>query len=149
MSEIVTSVKQVTDIMAEIAAASQEQLSGIEQVSRAVTQMDKVVQQNAALVEQSASSAEHMNGQAAALVKAVERFKLGDERVAPEPRLVEAPAAAAPAPRAPSEAPRVQPSAPRPAAKAIVDRRPAEGAPRAKTRAAPLKDDSDGDWQEF
>jgi methyl-accepting chemotaxis protein-1 (serine sensor receptor) len=149
IAEAVSSVRRVSDVIAEIAAASEEQLSGIEQVSRAVTQMDKVVQQNAALVEQSASSAEHMNGQAAALVKAVERFKLGDQRVAPAPRLVEAPAAAAPAPRAPSEAPRVQPSAPRPAAKAIVDRRPAEKAPRAKMRAAPLKDDSEGDWQEF
>ena len=46
-----SSVKRVTDIMAEISAASQEQSSGIEQVNQAVTQMDGVTQQNAALVE--------------------------------------------------------------------------------------------------
>ncbi|MDO9008571.1 MAG: methyl-accepting chemotaxis protein, partial [Thiobacillus sp.] len=58
MSEIVTSVKRVTDIMGEIAAASQEQSAGIEQVNQAITQMDDVTQQNAALVEQAAAAAE-------------------------------------------------------------------------------------------
>jgi methyl-accepting chemotaxis protein len=171
VAEAVSSVKRVSDVIAEIAAASEEQLAGIEQVSRAVTQMDKVVQQNAALVEQSASSAEHMNGQAEALVKAVERFKLGDAQGAPAPRRVEAPPAASPAPHAPSEAPRAQPSAPalglvkapaaarpaprtrpgapRPAAKAIADRRPTPSEPRAEARAAELKNDSEGDWKEF
>jgi len=53
MEEIVSSVRKVSDLIAEIAAASQEQSSGIEQVNRAVTQMDQVVQQNASLVEES------------------------------------------------------------------------------------------------
>ena len=76
MGEIVDSVKRVTDIMSEIAAASQEQLSGIEQVSRAVAQMDHVVQQNAALVEESAAAAENMSGQADQLTQTVARFKI-------------------------------------------------------------------------
>ena len=78
MSKIVASVKQVTDIMGEIAAASQEQLNGIEQVNHAVTQMDQATQQNASLVEESAAAAEVMAKQAAELVAAVARFKTGE-----------------------------------------------------------------------
>ena len=78
MSEIVTSVKRVTDIMGEIAAASQEQSAGIEQVNQAITQMDDVTQQNAALVEQAAAAAESLEEQANALTQAVSIFKLDD-----------------------------------------------------------------------
>ena len=60
MAEIVASVKRVTDIMAEITAASQEQSGGIEQVNQAITQMDQVTQQNAALVEEAAAAAESL-----------------------------------------------------------------------------------------
>ncbi|MBK6980912.1 MAG: HAMP domain-containing protein [Betaproteobacteria bacterium] len=76
MGEIVTSVKRVTDIMAEITAASQEQSSGIEQVNTAITQMDEVTQQNAALVEEAAAAAESMQEQAQGLVAAVATFRL-------------------------------------------------------------------------
>ena len=76
MEDIVASVKRVTDVMSEIAAASAEQLSGIEQVSRSVTQMDQVVQQNAALVEQTAAATEAMAVQTEQLVQAVARFTL-------------------------------------------------------------------------
>src|SRR5450756_2164860 len=62
MNEIVTAVKRVTDIMAEIAAASDEQSAGIEQVNQAIMQMDDVTQQNAALVEEAAAAAESMQG---------------------------------------------------------------------------------------
>ncbi len=79
MEEIVTSVKRVTDIMAEISAASQEQSGGIEQVNQAVTQMDKITQQNAALVEQAAASAKSMEEQTAALSEMVSVFKLSGE----------------------------------------------------------------------
>jgi methyl-accepting chemotaxis protein len=79
MEEIVSSIKRVTDIMAEIAAASQEQSSGIEQVNQAITQMDEVTQQNAALVEQAAAAAESMQEQAAQMVQAVAVFKLAQE----------------------------------------------------------------------
>lgn len=74
--EIVTSIKRVTDIMAEISAASLEQSSGIEQVNTAITQMDDVTQQNAALVEQAAAAAESLEEQALQLVQVVTRFKL-------------------------------------------------------------------------
>jgi len=76
MSEIVTAVKRVTDIMAEIAAASDEQSTGIEQVNQAIIQMDEVTQQNAALVEEAAAAAEAMQEQAGNLMEAVSVFKL-------------------------------------------------------------------------
>ena len=76
MAEIVTSVKRVTDIMSEIAAASSEQSAGIEQVNQAITQMDDVTQQNAALVEEAAAAAESLQDQAGQLVQAVSVFKL-------------------------------------------------------------------------
>jgi hypothetical protein len=76
MEEIVASVKRVTDIMAEITAASQEQSAGIEQVNQAITQMDQVTQQNAALVEEAAAAAESMKEQARELVTTVSVFKL-------------------------------------------------------------------------
>ena len=80
MDEIVSAVKRVTDIMAEISAASQEQSSGIEQVNQAVTQMDEVTQQNAALVEEAAAAAESMQDQTQALTQAVSTFKLARDR---------------------------------------------------------------------
>jgi len=76
MAEIVQAVKRVTDIMAEIAAASNEQSAGIEQVNQAIVQMDDVTQQNAALVEEAAAAAESMQEQADALMEAVSIFKL-------------------------------------------------------------------------
>jgi methyl-accepting chemotaxis protein-1 (serine sensor receptor) len=84
---IVGSVRRVTDVMSEIAAASTQQLSGIEQVNRSVTQMDQVVQQNAALVEETAAATEAMAVQAEQLVQAVARFRLegADQDPAPEP----------------------------------------------------------------
>ena len=74
MEEIVQSVKRVTDIMAEISAASQEQRSGIEQVNNAVTQMDKVTQQNAALVEEAAAAAKSMEEQTTAMNDMVSQY---------------------------------------------------------------------------
>jgi methyl-accepting chemotaxis protein len=76
MDEIVASVKRVTDIMADIALASQEQNAGIEQINQAVSQMDQVTQQNAALVEEAAAAAESMQEQAVNLAQVVDAFKL-------------------------------------------------------------------------
>jgi methyl-accepting chemotaxis protein len=76
MDEIVVSVKRVTDIMSEIAAASVEQSSGIGQVNQAVSQMDEVTQQNAALVEQAAAAAESLEEQAGTLIQTVAQFHL-------------------------------------------------------------------------
>ena len=82
MSEIVESVKRVTDIMSEIAMASREQISGIEQINQAIAQMDKATQQNASLVEEAAAAAESMRDQAGTLVQMVSVFKLGGEHEA-------------------------------------------------------------------
>jgi methyl-accepting chemotaxis protein len=76
MGEVVEAVKRVTDIMAEISAASIEQSSGIEQVNQAITQMDEVTQQNAALVEEAAAAAESMEEEAQNLTAATSVFKL-------------------------------------------------------------------------
>jgi methyl-accepting chemotaxis protein len=76
MVEIVASVKRVTDIMGEIASASQEQTSGIEQINQAITQMDRVTQENASLVEESAAAAASLQQQAGHLAEGVRVFKL-------------------------------------------------------------------------
>ena len=75
MSEVVNSIKRVTDIMGEISAASTEQSAGVAQVGEAVSQMDQATQQNAALVEQSAAAAESLKQQAQMLVQAVAVFR--------------------------------------------------------------------------
>jgi methyl-accepting chemotaxis protein len=76
MSEIVASVKRVTDIMGEITAAGREQEAGISQINQAITEMDTVTQQNAALVEEAAAAAASLQEQAAALAGVAAGFKL-------------------------------------------------------------------------
>ncbi len=76
MEEIVSSVKRVTDIMADITSASQEQSAGIEQVNQVITQMDEVTQQNAALVEQAAAAGEVLEEQAQMLARTVSFFHM-------------------------------------------------------------------------
>ncbi len=83
MTEVVTSINRVTDIVAEISSAAVEQSAGVAQVGEAVTQMDQATQQNAALVEESAAAAESMKSQAQQLVQAVAVFKLVGGQVAP------------------------------------------------------------------
>ena len=76
LEEIVVSVKRVTDIIAEITAASQEQASGIEQVNKAIMEMDESTQQNAALVEEATSASQSMKEQARELMGLVSSFTL-------------------------------------------------------------------------
>ena len=76
MDEIVDSVRRVTDIVAEIMAASEEQSAGIEHVNQAIGQMDQGTQQNAALVEEAAASATSLQEQAGRLMEVVSIFKL-------------------------------------------------------------------------
>ncbi|QNH21445.1 methyl-accepting chemotaxis protein [Xanthomonas sp. GW] len=85
MTEIVSSVQRVTDIMGEISAASQEQYAGIEQVNQTVNQMDETTQQNAALVEEASAAARAMEEQAGQLSGAVAVFKIeaANDAVAP------------------------------------------------------------------
>ena len=76
MTEVVQSIRRVTDLMGEINAATSEQASGVAQVGEAVTQMDQATQQNAALVEEMAAAAGSLSSQAQELVQAVAVFKL-------------------------------------------------------------------------
>nr|WP_312439522.1 methyl-accepting chemotaxis protein [Janthinobacterium sp.] len=78
MRDIVDSVHKVSSIVGQIAAASDEQRAGIEQVNQAIVQMDQVTQQNASLVEQAAAAAEAMQDQAARLAEAVGVFRTGE-----------------------------------------------------------------------
>jgi len=79
MEQVVDSVRRVTDIMAEITAASQEQEAGIEQINQAVGEMDAVTQQNAALVEEAAAAAQSLQVQSGQLEQMVSTFRLADE----------------------------------------------------------------------
>jgi methyl-accepting chemotaxis protein len=79
MDEVVGSVKRVSDIIGEIAAASDEQRAGIEQVNGAIVQMDQVTQQNAALVEEAAAAADAMQDQARELAQLVATFRIGHD----------------------------------------------------------------------
>ena len=76
MTEVVESVRRVSEIMAEISAASQQQSVGIETVNHAVGQMDKVTQQNAALVEEAAAAAASLHDEAGRLAQTVSAFRL-------------------------------------------------------------------------
>ena len=137
MGEIVASVKKVSDLIAEIAAASEEQDAGIQQVNTAVTQMDQVVQQNASLVEEAAAATESMKSQAAALLQMVARFKLGEAQAEYTPLQ----------PVAGREAAR--PPVPGPAP--IEVKAPAAKLPPAFTGVlgAPSVRSANGEWKEF
>jgi methyl-accepting chemotaxis protein-1 (serine sensor receptor) len=127
IDEVVQSVRRVTDIMAEITAASMEQSAGVEQVNQAIVQMDQVTQQNAALVEEAAAAAASMEEQARSLTTTVAVFRVkGAEALAAE--VVEKASRPGPAPQA--KAP---------------SRSPVKAVPRAK---APAKA-ADGEWAEF
>jgi methyl-accepting chemotaxis protein len=96
MEDIVRSVRSVTDIMADISAATQEQTAGIEQINQAVSEMDNVTQQNAALVEEASAAAAAMEDQALVLARSVSVFKLEGKQAAA------APALRSPSPRKPA-----------------------------------------------
>ncbi|WP_038498814.1 methyl-accepting chemotaxis protein [Janthinobacterium agaricidamnosum] len=133
MSEIVDSVKRVTDIMAEISMASQEQTQGIEQVNAAIGMMDSVVQQNAALVEQATAAASALENQAGNLAQVVSIFKL-DGHAAP----VVAAAALRPAPRQPAKVGKLA----KVAQASTAPKRLAAG-------AAPSRKPGADEWEEF
>ena len=82
MNETVASIQRLTTLMSDIAAASQEQSVGIEQVNQAMSQMDQVTQQNAALVEEAAAAAGSLQEQAGGLAELVATFRItsGDGR---------------------------------------------------------------------
>ncbi|MFL9997072.1 methyl-accepting chemotaxis protein [Paraburkholderia sediminicola] len=156
MTEIIGAVQRVTDIMGEIAAASEEQSSGIDQVARAVTQMDEVTQQNAALVEEAAAAASSLEDQAGKLRTAVAVFQLEESGF-------KAPVSAAPkrvaSPARPIAARKVSQPVSQPASHAGAQPARASAAPAATPAAAaaptrtPAKATasagSDQDWETF
>ena len=95
MDDVVASIRQVTDVVGEITAASAEQSAGIEQVNQAIAQMDQVTQQNAALVEEAAAASESMHHQSRELSVVVSEFRLGNEAGAPASRMPAPPVPAA------------------------------------------------------
>lgn len=95
---IMTSVNKVNDIVAEIAVASQEQASNIQQVTLAITQMDDLTQQNAALVEEAAASSEIMDNRASTLMSILQFFSLSELKVMSSSEVSVPPAARQPRP---------------------------------------------------
>jgi methyl-accepting chemotaxis protein len=163
MTEIVSSVQRVTDIMGEITAAASEQSDGIAQVNGAINQLDQMTQQNAALVEESAAAASSMKDQAQRLAQVVSKFKL-DGSVALSARadhhMVSSPKPLArPAPRAlPKAAPKALPKATAKAVpKALAKSRPAPiaastaklAAPKPAPRPTATASAADDEWETF
>ena len=149
LGEIVGAVKKVSDIVAEIAAASQEQSVGIEQVNKAVMQMDEVTQQNAALVEEAAAASKSMEEQAQSLREMMATFKI-DDRGAAKAGMARSTASfeSAPKPKSRSTAratSEFKPRAPRPAVKQAA---PADHDDAPPERMA-AKSNGKGDWDEF
>jgi len=137
MDEIVSSVKRVTDIIADISAASQEQSSGIEQVNQAVLQMDEGTQQNAALVEEASAAARSLEQQSSHLVQTVAAFRLNAREGGMQTPVATITRVAEPAPAAPRKAAqKAEAAAPKP--------RPARKAAKAGAGAG-----GDQHWQEF
>ena len=133
MTEVVSSIRRVADIMGEINAASNEQSSGVNQVGEAVRHMDQATQQNAALVEQMAAAAASLKAQAQELVQTAAIFRLGDgdaaatRAPAPAPVRVSIPVAPRPAVPAPRTTPVAKPLAVN-SSKPVVTTKPAAAA---------------------
>jgi methyl-accepting chemotaxis protein len=126
----VASIKSVADLVGDIAIASAEQATGLDQVNKALTQMDEVTQQNSALVEENAATAKTLESQSAAMTQRVAFFRIDGTGVAEY---------AAPAPQTPVKA--KAPAAPAPARRGgIVGR-------MQSALATALKQDPD--WEEF
>ncbi|WP_374466504.1 methyl-accepting chemotaxis protein [Ferrovibrio sp.] len=131
LTEIVSAIKKVSDIVAEIAAASREQASGLEQINTAVGQMDEMTQRNGALVEETSASAQSLSNQAEELAALVQRYKVSGQAASSRP---------APAPV-------------RAALKVVAEKRPAtKAAPALKVmaaqgNAAPKADAAE--WEQF
>jgi methyl-accepting chemotaxis protein len=134
MKDVVVSIKRVNDIMSEIAAASVEQSTGIDEISKAVNQMDEMTQQNAALVEQAAAAAESLLAQAEQLNDHVAMFKIDD---AEEARTVVKPQKPAPTRQVAAKKPPVIAAPKRPAKSGKV------------VKALPKAPSGDDEWESF
>ena len=156
MTEVVGSIRRVTDIMGDISAASNEQAAGVANVSEAVAEMDQATQQNAALVEQMAAAAGSLRVQAQELVQTVAVFKASDSVgsfrappavSAPRPAPRQPMAAPAPQPKLAATQPaRVQPRAPQ-ISQASPAAKPASPPPAKSTAASTATPDDE--WETF
>jgi len=149
LEKIVASVKKVSDIVAEIAAASREQSSGIEQVNRAVMQMDELTQQNAALVEQATAASQAMAEQVRGLNEMLARYRVAEGAfIAANTNNAAAHASVSAAPsraeRRGSSRPWAGKTGNSPAAPAAAEESPTRAA---SARAA--SNGADTDWREF
>ncbi|MEY4761515.1 MAG: hypothetical protein RLZZ200_1371, partial [Pseudomonadota bacterium] len=135
LEQIVSAVKKVTDIVAEIAAASQEQSAGIEQVNKAVMQLDELTQQNAALVEQASAASQSMADQARGLNETMARYRVEE-------------GGGMPVRRAPSGGSRQSTPAAR-APVAAARPRPVKAAPALRAVGGSSGSDDDSVWKEF
>ena len=134
IAEVVANVQRVTSLVSEIASATQEQSTGLNEINKAVVSMDEVTQQNAALVEESAAAAESLDAQAHALSEAVARFKTGVEvrrTEAPRPKTTV-----------------THQTAPRPS-RTNVRRTARPELAAAKQPVSTPKNDDDGSWEAF
>ncbi|HET9107180.1 MAG TPA: methyl-accepting chemotaxis protein [Steroidobacteraceae bacterium] len=162
LEKIVAAVKKVSDIVAEIAAASREQSSGIEQVNRAVMQMDELTQQNAALVEEATAASQAMAEQVRGLNEMLARFRVqmqesGEPMSAPAPasRTIAAPSSGTRIERRGANRPWAGRGAaarsPKQTAAPAEPARPAAAAPATPARGNGTlgADGGDSEWQEF
>ena len=149
MTEVVGSIRRVTDLMGEISAASNEQAAGVSQVGEAVQQMDQVTQQNAALVEEMAAAASSLKSQAEDLVGTVAVFKLGGDdkhlNAAPRPVAVRASVSSVKPHKSPDKRALTAPSKPasNPTTQRIANKSPA------KTVASAASKGGSDEWETF
>ena len=158
LEKIVASVKKVSDIVAEIAAASREQSTGIEQVNRAVMQMDELTQQNAALVEEATAASQAMAQQVRGLNEMLERYRIAEQMAQAAAASVVAAARHGDMPP-PSQAGRAERrSATRPWSNRTRSEPPGAAVPGDTPRkkaavnssgAGAAADDTDSEWREF
>lgn len=135
LEEIVDSVKKVSDIIAEIAAASEEQSTGLDEINKAVTQLDEVTQQNAALVEEAAAASESLDDQSRELLDMMSFFK--SEQATAARQVMQKPKASGSA----SQQPKGPGALKRPAS--------AGGNAPARPAPAPSRQESSEEWEEF
>jgi methyl-accepting chemotaxis protein len=158
MTEVVSSIRRVTDIMGEISAASTEQSQGVEQIGEAIMQMDQVTQQNAALVEEMAAAASSLKSQAQELVQTVAHFKLDNQSSAGAP--LPALAVRSALPKSPPYKGEERRATPRPAGASqtasarkaphtAASEQPEATKPASKPAPAATAGGGDGDWESF
>ena len=135
LGEIVESIKKVADIVSDIATASVEQSTGIEQINKALTQMDEVTQQNSALVEENAATAKTLETQAAAMNERVAFFRIGNEAQVRRPSGRAAAVPAIPIPL--------------PVRKSAAAAKPAQPGPARRVQGALAVAVQEPDWKDF